>query len=246
MRYVFSAIAFAYSLFLASTIEAQPGKNVVAFVDAGFWQAPNGATTVYIECWGAGAPSGGSPIGTMMQTWSGGGGGGAYAAITADVTPGKKYYACPAGNNSSASYIFDRTPDNTTIFEVSAASGKIGECIQDATNNFVSRFAAGGKGGQASDCVGKVKFSGGNGGRGLPSAGGGGGAGAWSSGPGGNGGDAIGTVAGIGGKGPSLGSKGHDSTQFFPIKPGDFPGGGSGGGINNASAGTKGKIQISW
>ncbi len=200
------------------------------------WICPPGVTSILVECWGAGAPSGGAPVKSGFFTWSGGGGGGAYAASQVTVVPGMKYELIPAPHS-----LFPTNFHNGTVL---AASGQIGE-VKDNTQ---AGFAAGGNGGQASGCKGTVKTSGGDGGRGIAGAGGGGGGSAGPNGPGNGGADGSGATGGAGGTGAAAGGRGQVTIEGdVPAQIGSFPGGGSGGGLSRATPnGGGGMIRISW
>ena len=133
------------------------------------WVAPTGVTYVVVECWGAGGDSGTSTLGGVA-----GAGGGAYARKAMSVTPGNSYTVTVGASNGADSWF-------STPGMVLAKGGS-----STGANDLV-----GGQGGQASSCIGDVKYSGGNGGNGTGttngSQSGSGGGGAGSTGNGGNG-----------------------------------------------------------
>ena len=130
---------------LVSALPYQPG-NMVTFSGPAVWTCPPGVTSVYVECYGAGGASSGGYI------WpAGAGGGGAYAARTVPVTPGKTYRIDNWSKKSGTNFTFW---DDKNQPLVSAAGGQGG----------YQGSLAGGVGGQASDCIGAIKYSGGNGG----------------------------------------------------------------------------------
>lgn len=151
------------------------------FTTSGTWECPEGVTELeYIE--GAG---GGATGGSLAQIGSAsGGGGGAYSRKNnLAVTPGVTYTytvaaqvdgPLPSGSN------LDGLDGNDTKWEdgsqFKAVGGKKG----------LASGASAGLGGAAADCVGDVKYSGGNGSVPTASRSGGGGGGASSSGAGGN------------------------------------------------------------
>ena len=197
--------------------------NVVDFTRPAAWECPAGVGVVYVECWGAGGATEGLPTSP-----TGGGGGGAYAAATVIVVPGKLY---AIGNFAD----WVRFADGNAI-RVLAMSGGYLE----------SGMLGGAKGGQAADCIGTVKFSGGTGGksfitqRGMWVCGGGGG-GAGPSGPGLDGTDGmLGTLtAGIGGAGYAGGGFGGVRNKAPSWgDAGAFPNGGNGG----SSGGKLGRV----
>jgi hypothetical protein len=208
---------------------------------SGSWTVPSGVTEINVECWGGGGN------GSKMNSSRGaGGGGGAYSKSTITVIPGNVYnYFIGSGGaaNSGANSGGDSDFGNGLVL----AKGGIGVGIGGTT---------GALGGQASSCVGQLKYSGGMGGNGgvgsTGSAGGGGGAagptnaggdasnlyGCWNcpglgNAPGGNGG-AGNSGYGNGGTGQTYGGGGGGSR----------PGGGWP--IVNGGAGASGAIIITF
>jgi hypothetical protein len=140
----------------------------------GTWTCPAGVTSAVIECWGAGGGA---------QYYGGGGGG--YSKKTVTVIP-------------------------TTVYDVvvGVGGGPDADGGDSYFNDISTVLAKGGKkgstktGGQSSEGVGDIKYSGGDGGDSLNPFGGGGGGGAGTTEDGGDGGDsggASGGLAGIGG-----------------------------------------------
>lgn len=190
-----------------------PSQQVQTFNASGSWVAPNGVTSVKVECWGgggAGAHSAGSgPAG-------GGGGGAEYARNAAvAVTPGNTYnFTVGAGAPYSAT---NTAPSGgTSTFTGDAAVTVIAHGGASANS---SNGAAGGSGSGSS-----VHHNGGNGAT-------------TAFGGGGGGGGAAGTnnVGGLANPGQSSGAGGSGGV-------GGSAGGGSGGtgGNNNGSAGGNG------
>ena len=129
---------------------------------SGTWTAPEGITSIAIECWGGGG-GGGTDL-TSIIGGGGGGGGGAYARVnTFAVTPGSSYaYVVGAGGSAD------------TAGEVSSFNGTT--CVAaggGAGGN--SSPGSGGAGGTAAASTGDVVFTGGSGSIGLILSGGGGG-----------------------------------------------------------------------
>ena len=194
------------------------------------WIVPAGVTSAKIECLGAG--------GSSVFTSRSGGAGAAYAADTISVTPGETLTLqvptrTPAAVNSVGADCFVKRGSTTLVLAKSA--------------NAPTSTSASAQGGQASACVGAIKYSGGNAGS-TPVAntrsGGGGAAG--PNGPGASSGDSPNTTRGSGGGGANGGGVGGSSTLGTggtgptgitggsPGQPGTF---GSGGGGNNGNAG---------
>ena len=169
------------------------------------WTVPCGVTSITVQAWGAGA--GGST--------SGGGGGGAFASKVISVTPGTTY-TLYVGRGSTSS------------------GGDAGEDSYFATN--LVKAEGGGKagirtGGRASQSIGTIRHSGGDGGSsGTGRGGSGGGGSAGSSGDGGIGIQANGNGGANGGNGgnPNGGDGGNGGGRNSNGYTGSFPGGGGG------------------
>lgn len=196
--------------------------TVETFTTAGnqTWVCPVGVTTVQVECWGGGA------TGSNADEGGPGGGGGAYTRTNAyPVTGGSTYNLRVAAADTSQSSWFDST------------SGVFAEGGGSAGTS---------TGGRASQGIGDVKFSGGNGGN-IAAAGPDGGGGGSSAGPGGAGSDgaitaggSAGSDAGAGGNGGSSGNAGSG---------GSAPGGGGGGpgqGSNTTGQGARGQVRLTY
>ncbi len=195
--------------------------------ESGSWECPSGVSSVTVECWGAGGYarcSGGVPCG--------GAGGGAYAKKAVSVTPGESY---------TYNIAISGCEDDTYWVNATTVMAKSGQSV-DAT-------VAGGLGGQASESVGDVKYSGGNGADAdvYYSEAGGGGGGAGSTGPGK---DAF--LYTGGGATPEYGGAGGSLT---PVKPYNYLndgedgydyGGGASGGLTSAHSGGQGLIRITY
>lgn len=199
---------------------------------SGNWTCPAGVTSIYVECWGgSGGSSGSSTIGKTVFDGGDGSGGGAYAARTLSVVPGTNYpYVVGQGTTQ-----LDEA-DRITTF--------------NSTGTMVKADGGGDHyGGSAANCVGDVKYSGGNGAYGTTTYGGGGGS---SAGPSGNGNDASGAIGGDQIDADS-GDGGHGRTITGNGVQGTAPGGGAGGpftGIldsaNTGALGRPGKIRITY
>lgn len=180
----------------------------------GTWTVPCGVTAITVEAWGGG---GGGGMATKAIA-NGGGGGGAYAkTVISGISAGNQFtYSVGSGGNGGSG----NKDGGDTIFSTYVLA-KGGKGVPDNTYD-------GALGGQASESVGDVKYSGGNGGNPGWSgivyySGGGGGAGS-ASGNGGVGttsGGTSSTPGGTGGDGVSGARSGNNG--------GDFGGGGSGG-----------------
>jgi uncharacterized repeat protein (TIGR01451 family) len=213
-----------------TTVEfTSPGLHV--------WTVPGGVYTVTVEAWGGGG-SGAEGSGSES---GGGGGGGAYAKKNDfSVVPGTSYNLFVAAGG------MDMTNGEDSWFNLSTFLKAVG-------GNYGSTDdpGLGGTGGSASNCIGDVALSGGNGANGIYAPGGGyGGGGGSSAGTAANGNTAtsrIGAIApvggGNGGDGGSIGGPGS-----FDPQSGDPPGGGGGGSRNgnDEGAGANGKILITY
>ena len=197
-----------------------------------------GATSITIECWGAGGGGGNS----TASNSSGGGGGGGYASRTISVTAGQIFTitvgTSTANTDGGESKV---TLSGTDI--VVAKGGKRGA------------VTAGGQGGcVAGDCTGDVIRNGGNGGNGRGSGtgggGGGGGAGTTANGGNGNGSGSSGGAGGAGNPGgganPGKGADGRTGSNGNNTNTANAYGGGGGGtrGAGNGSPGTSGFVRI--
>ena len=255
---------FVSCLFL-STAQAQTERT---FENAGTteqWQVPTNVTQITIETWGAGGAGGYSEGEPFDPHPAAGGGGGAYAKSTISVTPGEMLNITVGrgGENPNGTA---RDGENSSVKRgtttlVEAEGGK----SVGGTNT-----RTGAQGGQASNSIGDVKYSGGNGGDSSESgpncAGGGGGAAGDDQGNGEDGEDgsstSLGGDGGTGGQAINNPFRGHGGDGFLSNTFTGWAGegnnglnfGGGGGGsvsisTNNNNAGGKGAqgyIRISY
>jgi hypothetical protein len=185
MRHFFSYLSFRKALkerllllmIIANVIILQAQTSFFTGPGTHTWICPSGVNTVIIECWGAGGGGSGSPATRNLK--GGGGGGGAYSRSTISVVPGQTYNLYVGrgllesdGENSSF--------NNNTVL---AAGGKRGLNGTNGNNGIA------GLGGSISNCIGDIKYKGGDGQQIF------GGGGAGSNGAGGN---ASGTTPGLG------------------------------------------------
>ena len=200
------------------------------------WTAPLNINSVSVQVWGGGG-AGGSLTTTGV---TGGGGGGGYSKATFAVTPGATYTVvvgagATAGGGSPAPGGDSYFTDGSTNFVLA----KGGASVPDGTN-------AGGVGGQSSDGIGDVKYSGGSGFTSSGSTSGGGGSSAGTASDGNSATSRTGASAPTGGG--AGGSGGRNSGNAG--SPGVVPGGGGGGTYDNAQttatggAGAAGKVVI--
>jgi hypothetical protein len=208
---------------------------------AGSTVVPAGMTKAKIECFGCGGSG-----------YGGGGSGGAYSRTNAlAVTPGDTLYysigTVPAGNNPESNPTDTWARITTNAAPTTTAQGCLAKSgVQAHPTDFVGRA-----GGQASACVGDVKFDGGSGGNtdAVNLGGGGGGAAGdanrglspWESG--------SYHIPGIGGNvGGGNGGRGSDSSgTYIPPGNGQAPGGGGGGSWTDVDAnGAVGKIIVTF
>lgn len=208
------------------------------FTSTTTWTSPI-TGDVIVETWGSGAG------GHHGQTLKGGagGGGGAYAKVNAmpvtkdtvyDVTVGAQVGSSTDGNFSQ--FVGD---GGVTC---KAVGGKTGAST------------AGGAGGAAADCIGDVRYSGGDGGARTDSnytGAGGGGEGAGTTEDGHDGQPNSGQNGGAGGTGGDGGDGGAGDPYYAgdPVA-GSVPGGGGGGGCGSVdtpgAAGARGQVKLSW
>ncbi|MBG6110391.1 hypothetical protein IWX84_001259 [Flavobacterium sp. CG_9.10] len=210
------------------------------------WTCPAGVTRITVEAWGGG---GRGAVSTGAGDGYGGGGGGAYAKSDISVTPGTVYTV-----NVGAGGVFNGG-------SLTAINGG-----DSYFNNLTTILAVGGigagnqqregsPGGQAVNCIGDIKYNGGNGATGAAGIGsgdkgysGGGGGGAGSSSDGGN---ATGMLAGAGGAGNALGKGGIGDNNSNGAYSGFAIGGGGGGAYSSSGAngyygasGGRGEVRI--
>ncbi|WP_369765998.1 T9SS sorting signal type C domain-containing protein [Flavobacterium sp. WC2429] len=175
---------------------------------------PTGVTSITVQTWGAGEDG----VDASRRVTGGGGGGGAYAESTFIVTSGNSYRIVvglhgSVGENSSIAL---SASQNTLI--VKAEGG-------GQANNY--------KGGRASNSIGDIRYSGGDGYSSNSIYGGGGG----SAGSNGNGSSANGSNSGNGGNGISGDGGNYNSAGGNP---------GGGGGEYSSFDGGNGRVIISW
>ncbi len=218
------------------------------------WVCPSNVTKIRIQCWGAGGGGGGSN--DRQYIYGGqGGGGGSYSESTLEVTPGKSYflYVGTGGNGGLGSTLGKDGEDTwfniasnptNNLFGVIAKGGKSGiNASGPNTNNL--------NGGKSNNCIGQIKYNGGNGDKGSACCGadtptfgvGGSSAGYENNGNDGNG--RYGVAAPLGG-----GQGGGWSDGYYDGKAGSYPGGGGGGSMYHSlyrgGRGGDGQIIISY
>ena len=240
---IHSLISFFSLLLLFLLANSMAAQTTTVFTTSGTWLCPTGVTRVTVEAWGGGgrgASSSGAGDGY------GGGGGGAYAKSDISVTPGILYtvvvatggeYALSTTNGGSSYFI-----NSTTILAVGGANG-------------VDDIRTGALGGTAADCIGDLRYSGGNGGTGLQGTGGGSkgysGAGGGGAGSSSNGNNANGPFAGVGGTGNTSGEGGGGINISNGSISGKIIGGGGGGAYSSSgnngyvgAPGARGEVRI--
>lgn len=212
MKRIF-AIAFAVLTALAPFVLPQPALPFRGVYNAGTNViCPPNVTSVFVECWG----NGGLVIANPSIPCNGGGGG-AYASALVTVVPGKTYRI-----ENFADWV-QFAEEGTGRILVRAESGK---------QSLVTFPTVVAKGGQAANCIGTTKFSGGDGG--ITFAGrwlGAGGLGATPKGNGSNGANGTNGADAIGAK-----ADGADATILQA--------GSGGGGTNSTTRGGKGLCRI--
>jgi hypothetical protein len=202
------------SPFVGTTIQPIGSTNNFTNEHVHDWLVPNNVTSLYVECFGAGAS-----LIAQSSTQAGAPGGG-YAAGTIAATPGTVHrigHSAPGNSGSTTTTWFGLTTDTNNTAPVRATSG-VGNT-------------------PGTGVAGTVLFTGGTGaaaqGGGGSRGGSGGGGGAGPGGNGSNGTAGSGSTPGVGGAGggPNGGAGG---TGGAPAGSGatviDFTGGGGGGG----------------
>jgi hypothetical protein len=192
------------------------------------WTCPTGVTSLDVELWGAGGPGGGS-----ASKGGGGGGGGAYSKKTLSVTPGYEYALTIGTDGGNTSFAYGET---TLVLAKGGQPGDNGDP---------------GFGGQASECIGEVKHSGGDGGGSdYDAAGGGGGSSAGPEADGNDGGYANGGTPGTGAEAPTGGGDGADGGEIEANGESATEVGGGGGGCgydgDNGGNGFRGHAKLTY
>lgn len=208
--------------------------GTATFTASGTWQVPRGVNSVNVVCWGNG---GQGNKGTGVRPGSGGGGGAYASRTTIAVVPGTQ---CTITKVAGEGGYFQFKDHNGTV-QVQAENGGNGAL---ASGPPPATPAPGGPGGQAANCVGAVKRSGGVGGNCNRTdywGGGGGGGGAFSYQDGDPGGNGTYLTDGYGGA-ASGGTSGADGLTYGLYSGDGGCGGGggatsSGGGTSNGGAG---------
>lgn len=172
--------------FLAGPLQAQSKKT---FTSNGSWTVPAGVTSVKIEAIGGGG-AGGYVHGSGVQfQCSGGGGGAAYARVNSLPVAEGDVLTIVIGNGGQA-----LATEGNQVHGGATTVSKGGSVVVKAAGGKTvlgTNTTSGAAGGSLSDCIGDVRFSGGNGGDGLHN-----GSNAKNDKPGGGGG-----AAGSGGNG---------------------------------------------
>ncbi|WP_139189584.1 MULTISPECIES: T9SS type A sorting domain-containing protein [Rhodonellum] len=214
------------------------------FTSDGTFFVPQGVTTITIESIGGGGRGG---TRTNSGNATGGGGGGAYSSSTIDVIPGEPLKIVVGQGATSVQAGGDSWVSRTELLSdafILAVGG------QSVNNNQTT----GAIGGQASEGIGQIKFSGGTGSQGSTTpqngrGGGGGGAGS-ATGVGGSAtGRNGGSSSGIGGAGGTA----VDGPTENGFQGANYGGGGSGSSKNtgnstpsNGGNGANGYVKISF
>lgn len=192
--------------YVPSTVSCAPGSQTYSTSGLHTFTVPAGCSSFTIETWGAGGGSGSSNSG------SGGGGGGAYAASTYVITADVTAFRIEVGLGS-----FGNGGDTTVDCSETVKASGGGPDLWDSS------------GGAASNSIGTVKYSGGDGGG--QGWGGGSSAGTSSAGTSGVISVTVGATAPAGG-----GNGGNAATASAAATAGSDPGGGGGGGCYSASS----------
>ena len=204
----------------------KPGVvTTVTLTSGSTWTRPADCPNVLdkVECWGGGAASRDLSSGADP-----GGGGGAYASKSNYDIGSQTSISIQIPGQSVSSNPSDTWFDNSST----GVLAKSGARPANATT--------GGVGGQASSCVGTIKYSGGNGGTGYATNGGGGGGGgsATKNGAGSTGGSTSSATGGGGGNAGSGGGGGGSASAGAGTDNVEGGGGGAGRGYLGTSADT--------
>jgi len=201
---------------------------------SGSFTVPADVTSILVEAWGGGGKGGNRT--TNNTGAAAGGGGGAYSQSAIAVIPNATYnYTIGTGATTTSA------GGDTYFLNTSTLLAKGGNSV----SNNVTTGASGGK---ASECIGTVRFSGGNGANSATNYGGGGGSSAGTKLDGNNATNASGATPPTGG-GP--GGNGRSGSQGVGTA-GSNPGGAGGGGYTtssnnyNGGNGADGQIIISY
>ena len=229
---------------LAAAPAAHAGSDTFTS-GSGTWTAPDGVTSITVECWGGGGGGGGDSV-ANNNTNGGGGGGGAYAQVTSyAVVPGNSYaYTVGAGGSGGTGGGAGGAGGDSSFHG--------GSCLADggAGGGAASSGGNGGAGGTTAGSTGNVIFTGGSGSDDVGGGNAGGGGGGGSAGTASNGNPATNTRTGataVTGGGPG----GNGSANGDGSAPVAGPGGGGGGGKydtanRNGGNGFAGKIVITY
>ncbi|MFV8378401.1 choice-of-anchor D domain-containing protein [Flavobacterium sp. LB3R33] len=219
-------LVFTISLFFITFFGIS--QTTQTYSTSGTFTVPAGITSLTVEAWGGGGKGGKKTTGNSAY---GGGGGGAYAKKLITVTPGTTYTVSvgigsitPTTTAASDSWF-----DNNTLI------------LAKGGNSVLDNTTTGASGALFSNCIGDVRFSGGNGANGATNGGGGGS----SAGTALNG---TATTNSNGAIAPSGGGNGSSGSSGSATISGFSPGGGGGGGKNNddGAFGGAGKINVTW
>jgi hypothetical protein len=214
--------------------------SVRTFTSTGYWTAPAGVSSIQVECWGSGA---GGRLQSGVRAGYGSGGGAyskanavpVFPGMTATIAVGTGGASNTNGNDTYylSPYYFDGTLQGDHIF-CKAVGG-----LTTA-------------GGSDSDCIGDVKYSGGNGGLCNNTAGAGGGEGAGTDSSGHNGTVCVSSTTGSAGGTGGNGGDGGKGGDFAANGSNGASTGGGGGGAGWGSpaptggVGGAGKAVLTW
>ncbi len=171
IHFLCSVIAVCCLLLIATEAtraQSPSGLDTVIFVTTdSSWTVPAGVTSVTFECWGAGG-GGGSAYYKHSEGGAAGGGGGAYAKKTFSVSEGTVYtFVIGKGGYRNSLTSFGNGGSTKVAYgpdTIVKAEG--GKTATHYYSNDINAYLYEAKGGQASNCIGDVTYSGGNGGRG--------------------------------------------------------------------------------
>jgi hypothetical protein len=211
-----------------------------------YWICPENVYTVKVEVWGAGGSGANSMV--SSQANGGSGGGGAYSRLNAySVTPGGNYTVVVGrgGIAISTGGTWGNDGGDSYFGSPSVCLAKGGKRGQVASFPYTNNPS--GLGGQASEGVGDIKYSGGTAPNGLYHQAVGGGGAAGDSENGHNGGYNAGGVSGY--EGGGYGGDGAVYANGYHGTTGGAPGGGAGGGGYGAHVltdGAPGSVKLTF
>ena len=193
-----NGLALFVCLFLfAGATFAQSQTEVIQFTNGDQWNVPTNVhvTSVTFEAWGGGGAGGYAYSTNSLIRATGGGGGGAYAKTTINNPEAGEVFNITVGQGGHATGSYTENPDIADGGNSVVKRGTV-DILKAVGGKTVTGYmnGNGAMGGSSADCIGTVKYSGGNGADACPGA-----FGAWSTSGGGGGGAGTSANGGNGG-----------------------------------------------